>query len=284
LSARVRRVARRLGGRGDAAGAAAAQSAIPQLQPRLKFDPDAPELLLSPHWDDAVLSCWGVLTQARELNVVNVFAALPAPGHRGSWELVAGLEDSRARARVRIDEDSLALSLAGRRPRNLPLPEARHARASSRPDAGDIDAALTGELPAASRVYVPAGIGGHSDHLLTRLYGRALCAAGFPVAAYAEFPYCIFHGWPAWVDGSEPDPARDAERYWQSFLSGLPELVTLREGEVTRLPADSAQRKLEAIGCYRLSLNHAVRRMLADEDFHGIEVRWELAAAPGNGR
>src|SRR5690348_3521451 len=38
---------------------------------RLRFDAGAPELLLSPHWDDAVLDCWALLSSPRELQVVN---------------------------------------------------------------------------------------------------------------------------------------------------------------------------------------------------------------------
>ncbi len=33
------------------------------FSPLLRFDPDAPQLILSPHWDDAVLSCWSVLAE-----------------------------------------------------------------------------------------------------------------------------------------------------------------------------------------------------------------------------
>src|SRR3981081_2429888 len=66
---------------------------------RLRVDPDAPALLLSPHWDDAALDCWSLLAGGSELVVVNVFAGVPPPGHAGAWEAIAGLEDTAERAR-----------------------------------------------------------------------------------------------------------------------------------------------------------------------------------------
>ena len=82
----------------------------------LRFDAGARELLLSPHWDDAVLDCWSLLTGAREPQVVNVFAGIPAPGRLAIWDAITSAEDSAARAQDRIDEDALALARAGREP------------------------------------------------------------------------------------------------------------------------------------------------------------------------
>ena len=61
-----------------------------RFQSRLRPDPDAPELLLSPHWDDAVLDCFTLLHSERELNIVNVFAGIPAPGKLTLTLTVAG--------------------------------------------------------------------------------------------------------------------------------------------------------------------------------------------------
>src|SRR5271165_6750733 len=205
------------------------------FRPLLRFDPDAPELLLSPHWDDAVLGCWSVLTSGRELQVVNVFAGLPQPGQAGVWEAVSGCADSSERARGRMAEDALALARAGRAALNLPLLDVSLRR--RRPELGPaaLDRALVGQLQSASRVYAPAGIGGHVDHVLTRRYGQALANLGMPVELYAEPPYCIFHGWPSWVDGLAREAHRDVDAYWRSFLRDVPEMPALETGKVTRL-------------------------------------------------
>jgi hypothetical protein len=246
------------------------------FQTRLQVDRAAPELLLSPHLDDAALDCWSLLMSDRDLNVVNLFAGVPPPGQQGVWEAVIGVADAAARARLRIAEDARALALAGREPLNLPLLDAQYRKA--RPTLEQLDRAVSDAVASASRVYVPAGIGAHGDHLLVRRYGRMLLAAGMPVTLYAELPYCIFHGWPAWVDASEPDPSRDVDAYWRSFLRRVPELADLRAAQVTRLQPDAAAAKLEAIRCYRASLNFGVRQLLAAPQIHGYEVRWDLPA------
>jgi hypothetical protein len=245
------------------------------LRPRLRHDPAAPELLLSPHWDDAVLDCWGVLSSPRELTVVNLFAGVPAPGKVTAWEGIIGVKDTAERARARIAEDERALALARRQARNLPLPDARSRKA---PVAlGELDGLLAGEVPAASRVYAPAGIGGHADHLLARRYAQLLRAEGMPVSLYAELPYCVFHGWPAWVDGSAADPRRNVDAYWASFVDGVPGMPDLREAAVERLDGSSAQLKRQALQLYQASLNHAIRTLLSDPQILGFEVRWALS-------
>jgi LmbE family N-acetylglucosaminyl deacetylase len=239
-------------------------------------------LVISPHWDDAVLGCWGLLASERQLNVVNLFAGIPRGGRAGIWEAVMGVDDPAQRASGRMDEDALALARADRKPVNLPLLDDQYRRQMRSPSPGleDLDRAVTDEVQSASRVYVPAGIGSHPDHLLARRYGRMLLSGGMPVTLYAELPYCIFHGWPWWADGREPQPGRDVDVYWQSFLKDVPELPPLHSAVVEHLDPSSATAKLDAIGCYETSLNYAARRLLSDPEFHGIEVRWELVTSP----
>jgi hypothetical protein len=234
-------------------------------------------LVLSPHWDDAVLDCWSLLASNRELTVVNLFAGFPPPGRAGVWEVVIGARDSAERARKRMAEDARALAHAGRKAVNLPLLDAQY-RGQARPAPGleELDRVLTAEVHSASRVYVPAGIGSHVDHMLARRYGRMLLRTGMPVTMYAELPYCTFHGWPSWVDGREPAPNRDVDAYWRSFLEGVPEMPALRSAEVERLDRSTASAKREAVQCYETSLNYGVRQLMADPGFHGFEVRWEL--------
>ena len=69
-----------------------------RFRTRIGFDAQAPELLLSPHLDDAVLDCWSVLSDERELNVVNIFAGIPAPGPLTLWDAITGAADSPSRA------------------------------------------------------------------------------------------------------------------------------------------------------------------------------------------
>jgi LmbE family N-acetylglucosaminyl deacetylase len=252
-----------------------------RFRTRLRRDAQAPELVLSPHWDDAVLDCWGLLTSAGELNVVNVFAAGPAPGRLTVWDATTGAEDSAERARERLAEDAGALALAGRKPLNLPFLDAQYRDGA--PALDQLDLALTATVLSASRVHVPAGLGGHADHLLARRYGRLLLRAGLPVSLYADLPYCILHGWPHWVDGREAEPNRNVDAFWLSFLQGVPEMPALRSAHVERLDDRAAAAKLEAMQRYRTQfpcLNYGARSLLDDPEIHRYEVRWELGGKP----
>jgi len=248
------------------------------FRPSVRADAQAPELILSPHCDDAVLDCWGVLSGDREVVVVNLFAGVPPPGQAGVWEAVIGARDSAERSRERMAEDARALARVGRTALNLSLLDAQFRRRAG-PTIGldTLDRALLEKVQSASQVYAPAGIGSHADHLLTRRYARALLRAGMPVTLYAELPYCTFHGWPSWVDGRDPAPNRDVDAYWRSCLQGVPEMPPLRSAEITRLDGPAAVAKGEAVRCYETSLNYGVRCLMADPAFGGFEVRWRLA-------
>ena len=247
----------------------------------LRVDPGAPALVLSPHWDDAVLDCWGVLLEDRPLEVLNLFAGTPAAGTTTLWDSITGSGDSTARTRERLDEDARALGRAGRTPVNLPLLDAQYRSAGPGPKLSDLDRAVSARVSAASRVYAPAGIGSHPDHLLTRQYARALLAAGMPVTLYAELPYCVLHGWPHWVDGRERQPNRDVDVFWRSYLDAVPELPPLREADVRRLGDVQASEKLEAMRCYETqlpALGYGARGLLEDPEIHRYEVSWRLRA------
>ncbi len=245
----------------------------------VEVDRGAPPLVLSPHWDDAALSCWSVLSGTGELNVVNVFAALPAPGRRGPWEALAGLSDSRERARARLQEDARALALVDRQAHNLELPEIQQRAGPDAVSVAAVASALAQAVPRASRVYAPAGIGGHVDHVLARRCARRLLQRGMPVTLYAELPYCVTHGWPAWVGAQGPHGTGDVDAFWQAFLTDVPEMPPLREARVAHLDAEEARVKLQAIGCYELSLGLAAREALAAGAFHTAEVMWDLVPA-----
>lgn len=248
---------------------------------KLRNDPQAPELVLSPHWDDAVFDCWTLLAGGNEVTVVNVFAGSPAPGRLTLWDSITGAVDSAEHTRERMAEDAVALARANRKPLSLPFLDAQY-RTPPGPTLAQLDSALTAAVPVASRVHVPAGLGSHPDHLLVRRYGRMLARAGMPVTLYADLPYCVVHGWPHWVEGVEPDPHRNVDAYWLSFLGDVPEMPSLRSARVERLDEPTASAKLAAMTCYRTqfpALDGGARRLLSDPAIHGFEVRWELMRA-----
>lgn len=235
--------------------------------------------MLSPHFDDAVLDCWSVLVGRGDVRVVNVFAGVPVAGTLAAWDAITGARDSAERVRERIAEDARALACAGRGAVGLPFLDAQYRHAAPGPSLDKLDRALTAHVRGASRVYAPAGIGGHADHLLTRRYVRMLARAGIPVTLYADLPYCVLHGWPDWVDGGETDPHRDIDAFWRSFLQGVPELPPLRSGRVVRLDDDAAAAKLAAMRDYATQLaclDYGGGRVLSDPEIHRFEVYWDF--------
>jgi hypothetical protein len=251
-----------------------------RFRSRLQVDARAPELLLSPHLDDAVLDCWSLLASDRELRVVNIFTGIPQAGRVAQWDAITGAKDSAERVRERIAEDAIAMSRAAREPMNLPFLDAQYRPPPPAPSLDELDLELSSAVGAASRVYAPAGLGGHPDHVLARRYARMLLRAGMPVTLYAELPYCVMHGWPAWVDGREPDLNRNVDAFWLSFLDLVGEMPPLRSAHVERLDDQAASAKLEAMLCYRTqirSLDYGASGVLTDPAIHRFEVHWELA-------
>ncbi len=254
---------------------------LERFTPTLRSDPDACALVLSPHWDDAVLDCWGVLREKRPLKVVNIFAGTPPPGTTTLWDSITGSGDSAARTRERLAEDARALGRAERTPVNLALLDAQYRFGLPRPKLSELDRAVSARISLASMVYAPAGIGSHPDHLLTRQYARALLRTGMPVTLYAELPYCVLHGWPHWVDGREREPNRDVDVFWGSYLDSVPEIPPLREADVRRLDDAQSNDKLQAMRCYETqlpALGYGARGLLEDPEIHRFEVSWRLRA------
>jgi hypothetical protein len=250
-----------------------------RFQTALRFDATAPSLLLSPHWDDAVFDCWGLLTSADDLAVVNVFAGEPSAGRLTRWDRVTGASDSNMRARERFAEDEAALARAGRSAVSLPLLDAEYRQPESAPSLGDLDRELAVVARATSRVYAPAGLGTNVDHKLVRWYARMLGRSGIPISLYADLPYCVVHGWPYWVDGSERDPYRDVDAFWRTFLVDVPELKRLHDADVVRLEDKQAAAKLEAMRTYRTqfaSLDGGAAGILGNPAIHRFEVIWKL--------
>ncbi|MCW3005091.1 MAG: glcNAc-PI de-N-acetylase family protein, partial [Conexibacter sp.] len=98
------------------------------FRPRLRHDPGAPAIVLSPHLDDAVIDCWSVLAGDGPVIVATVCAAIPRSAPAGHWDALAGARDQAERMRERREEDRAALTLAGRPGIHLPLAQADHRR------------------------------------------------------------------------------------------------------------------------------------------------------------
>lgn len=150
--------------------------------------------ILSPHLDDAVLSCWHLLSSPGEVAVLNICTAAPPTGAPAAfWDLLNDGHDPAERMRKRRGEDEAALRLAGRRAHHLGLLDFQYTAAA--PAVGAIVQGVLGILEPGTLLYVPLGLGVHPDHLAARAAGLELERLGFAVAFYAELPHAVRPGW-----------------------------------------------------------------------------------------
>ncbi len=168
---------------------------------------------LSPHLDDAALSCggmiWEQIRSGSQVEIWTICAGNPPSGalsayaatlHR-RWQLKRGAAASRRR------EDRAACRVLGARPRHLPLPDCIYRRLPDGTPVVQSDAGLSqplnaGEAPLVAalaeqlsamllpedRLVCPLALGGHMDHRLTRAAAETLAQ---PLWFYADYPYIV---------------------------------------------------------------------------------------------
>lgn len=160
-------------------------------------------IYLSPHLDDAVLSCGGRIARegrtGRSACIVTVFAG-DAPD-----AATAGAADADCMPNRRA-EDQRANALVGADYRHWPFPEAAYRRDTAAGQAlypemadlfGDVHpsdedlvrevAAWINDLSPEASIVAPLGAGGHVDHHITRR--AAELARGLDLTYYEDFPY-----------------------------------------------------------------------------------------------
>jgi LmbE family N-acetylglucosaminyl deacetylase len=241
---------------------------------------EAPAVILSPHLDDAVLSAWSVLRGPGDVTVVNVFAGVPATSDPPRCDRLVRASDSRALVLERRAEDREALARAERTPLNLDFLDGQYRDAD--PGPRELSAAVAEVVPAAATLHAPAAIRGHRDHELVRDLAIELGrSAGIPVVLYADLPYAVHYGWPAWVTGDERQDHLDPEVDWELALASAAVARDALEPRVVRLGANEAAAKLGALRCYSSQfelLNRGPLGLLDHPRVLPFEVRWTVGA------
>jgi LmbE family N-acetylglucosaminyl deacetylase len=181
---------------------------------------------ISPHLDDAVYSCGGLIArqvgQDQPVTVLTICAGDPPPGLltpfaeelHGRWgagaAAVAIRREEDLDACARLGAAAIHLGIADAIYRKSPKGEAIYpdeaaifASLSRAEDelAGRLAEAIDQVSPAGAQLYAPVGFGGHVDHQLAR---RAAERLDRPLWLYRDFPYSA-RGFPAPDDFPPPD-------------------------------------------------------------------------------
>ena len=242
-------------------------------------------VVLSPHLDDAVLSCWHLLDRREPATVVNVFTALPpASTPVAWWDRLTGATDSAARMLERQAEDAEARAQTAVRARALGLLD--HQYRSGAPPRAEVLAAIAGAVAPGAPLVAPAAMDGHGDHVLVRDAALALAADGHALALYADLPHAVGRGWPAWVTGPAEEPGADVDAAWERALrrSGL--VVERLVPHVRPLDAAARARKLAVLGAYRTqrpALDAMAFAPLDDPRTLAFEVTWDVPPSARGG-
>jgi hypothetical protein len=232
-------------------------------------------LLVSPHLDDAALSCAALLARSEPVDVMTVFAGQPSPPMRGSWDATTGFVHSGESLPARLREDDAAFADSPHRPLRLPLHELQYVSGPR--------SALEVRLLASAverwladgpgTIAIPAGAGRrpgrladlarrapraapgpnwHVDHLFVRDRVLRLPAArAVPIVLYEELPYL-------W--GGRPDrrvrwSARRCGRHAEPVVAEID-----RDLKASRLAAYASQLPHLAVGGRRLDQPESLPR------------------------
>lgn len=179
-------------------------------------------LVVSPHLDDAVLSCWGLLDRATPVDVLTVFAGAPVPPMRKAWDVAMGFGDSAESLRARLAEDAEAFAGTGHRRSHMALLDVQYLDGRRRPGDAEVLAARLREWmdQGAGCIAAPAGAGRlcrgpierirrvttranrgyvHPDHVFVRqvVLETVPPDPAIELLAYEELPY-------TWAGSSQP--------------------------------------------------------------------------------
>ena len=225
-------------------------------------------VVVSPHFDDAVLGCGLLLAAHPGATVITVLGGFPAayPDTVTPWDAQGGFRDGDDVVAARREEDRAAMALLGCTPVWLGFSDHQYlARADRyRPEevAGPLEAAILEADPTA--VLIPFGLA-NPDHVLTHAAGRLVQARhpGLVWLCYEDHGYKHIPGQLAW-------------RISSLFRKGLwptPAVIDVDHHQ---------ERKREALACYATQLPPLEHDwgISAALDAPAPEQYWRLAPPP----
>lgn len=215
-------------------------------------------VVISTHLDDAVLSCYSVLSA--ESIVVTMMAGIPPAGFVTGWDYNAQEIDSRDVVIARRKEDETACAIANTRHVHLDFLDSQYYE-PARVDAPASDDLIDGLRPyvEGAVVYAPAGIY-NADHQTVR---DAVLALRPDATLYADIPYALR----ADMGGFNLPPE-----------GGIP--FGLRGSREVELEPVAAAAKVESVRCYATQLPRllSIFGLFVNVESLGREVFWQSRA------
>ncbi len=195
-------------------------------------------IVLSPHIDDAVFSCWHALVPS-ETQVYNIFAEIPPADTTTLWDRLCGMPDSRQMMHNRRQENDLIFNNLRVPVQYLPFLDGQYRRDKLNP--ADIASEIIGRSTGRPSFLAPlAGstVWRHKDHVLVRSAAILLIKQGYKVTFFPDIPYMYM---PAIMQPKHLD--RLAERMSKLLGIGL-------KAEVIRLDRQQILAKTRAMKAY----------------------------------
>jgi LmbE family N-acetylglucosaminyl deacetylase len=197
-------------------------------------------LYLSPHLDDAILSCGGLIHAQRQagerVGVLSLCAGLPDPGIRSALarHYESAWSESGDGVGLRLAENAAVLSSWGVEGWECGTPDAIYRPGGEapyyqsrtdlfrEPHLEDVASLLPvweervrclAEEGESLLLYAPLGVGNHVDHELVRRLGQRMGEAGWRVWFYEDYPYVELE-----ADGVKAAQARFGTHRWTSRI------------------------------------------------------------------
>ena len=190
-------------------------------------------VIISPHFDDAVLSAWSRITP--NTTIVTVCAGIPDKETVvSSSDKKCGFDSAVTAALTRKEEDIKACNALEVKYVHLDFldyPYARNKKTAA------VETAFASVIEDVEEVYAPIGIGCHPDHLIARDAAIELCMKkGYELFLYADYPYA-----------AEKDKCK--ERFDRDkIIEGIN--ATLDNEEIVCIKSDDIRKKISAFKFY----------------------------------
>lgn len=148
------------------------------------------QLIISPHMDDAVFSCFANLVKNNS-SVLSIFTKEPKPNVKTLWDRICGQPNSKEMVKTRKIENKRVLTKIGLKVNYLDYLD--HQYNSNSYSINDLKRDIANYSNPKNTTYFFPLAGGifvkHPDHILLRKTGLNLLKEGYIVKFYPDIPY-----------------------------------------------------------------------------------------------